>query len=152
MSAGELLLPPSMYSWWVPSLGVLALGLVAGWLFWVLRSTRAEPEAPKKSKPASQSTREGYAGQISEALGRYHSGEFDLRALHLELAKIMRAYASERIGKDVSTWTRRDVSEYDPTSRLGELLEVWEEPSFAEESDAEAEAAARAATRVVMDW
>lgn len=152
MSAADLLLPPSTYAWWVPVLGALALGIVAGWYFYVLRSTRSDSRRARTSMPASTAQRDEYVAKIDAAYGKYRAGESDLRALHLELAEVMRSYASLRIGRDVTTWTRRDVSEYDTTSRLGGLLAVWEEPSFAQSSDAEAEAAAQAATEVVRNW
>jgi len=151
VSGVEDLLPPEAYSAWVPVLGGLLLLAVAGWYAFVLLSTR-HPARPKEPGPLSADGRARFEQDVEAAIAAYRRGEEDLRGLHLELARIMRSFASERIGKDVQSWTAREVSAYDPTARLGDLLHVWEEPSFARRSDAEAETAAERAREVIRQW
>jgi hypothetical protein len=150
VSGADSLLPPEAYTWWVPALGAFLLLAVAGWYTWVLLSTRHERAA--SASGMDEAGRARYERVVVETFERYRHDELDLRGLHLELARTMRAFASERIGRDVSSWTRADVATYDPTRQIGDLLAVWEEPSFARRSDAEAAAAAEQAREVVRRW
>lgn len=151
MSGVESLLPPEAYSTWVPVVGGLLLLAVGGWYAFVLLSTR-HPAPPKEPGPLSRDGRARFEGEVDEAISSYRRGEEDLRGLHLELARVMRSFASERIGRDVSSWTAGEVADFDPTTRLGDLLRRWEEPSFARRSDAEAETAAERAREVIRQW
>lgn len=150
MSGADSLLPPEAYSWWVPVLGATLLVLVALWLTIVLLSTRRRDPA---QQPVMRGDARGrYEGAVEDAVADYRRGDLDLRALHLRLARLMRDFASERIGRDVRPWTRGQIAAHDPTARIGDLLAVWEEPSFARRSDAEAEAAAQRAREVIRQW
>lgn len=151
MSGDESLLPPEAYSAWVPVVGALLLLAVAGWYAFVLLSTR-RPRPPRERAPLSDEGRARFEQEVEGAIASYRRGEQDLRGLHLELARIMRDFASERIGRDVRSWTAGEVAAHDPTARLGDLLRVWEEPSFARRSDAEAETAATRAREVIRRW
>ncbi|WP_413451808.1 hypothetical protein AA0Y32_14180 [Georgenia phoenicis] len=151
MSGAESLLPPESYSTWVPVVGVLLLLAVAGWYAFVLLSTR-RPDRPREPGPLSPDGRARFEEDVEAALAAYRAGESDVRGLHLELARIMRSFASERLGRDVRSWTAREVAEHDPTAQLGDLLHRWEEPSFARRSDAEAETAASSAREVIRRW
>lgn len=151
MSGTDFLLPPEAYSIWVPVVGGALLLAVAAWYAFVLLSTR-RPARPKGPGALSPDGRTRFERDVEEAMSAYQRGEHDLRALHLELARVMRAFASERIGRDVRSWTAREIAAYDPTTRLGDLLAVWEEPSFARRSDAEAESAAHRAREVIRQW
>ena len=151
MSGVEDLLPPEAYSTWVPVVGGVLLLAVAGWYAFVLLSTR-HPDRPKEAGPLSREGRARFEKEVHDALLAYQRGEQDLRGLHLELARIMRAFASERIGQDVQSWTAGEIAGYDPTAQLGDLLHVWEEPSFARRSDAEAESAVWRAREVIRQW
>ncbi|MPV38885.1 hypothetical protein [Georgenia subflava] len=149
-------LPPEAYTWWVPVLGLVLLLLVAAWYVFVHRWTDPARVARRRSRreapgPMTPSMRQRYAAEVDQHFERYER-EHDLRALHLELARTMREFASERIGTDVRAWTRGDIAGYDPTRRVGDLLSHWEEPSFAVRSDAEAAASAAHAKEVVAQW
>ena len=150
MSGADALLPPEAYSWWVPVLGGTLLVLVALWLAIVLLSTRRRD--PAQQAPMRGDARGRYESAVEDAVADYRSGDLDLRGLHLRLARLMRDFASERIGRDVRPWTRSEIAAHDPTSRIGDLLAVWEEPSFARRSDAEAESAALRAREVIRQW
>lgn len=152
MPAGELLAPEA-YAWWVPALGAALLLLVGAWHLLVHRLTDpARAVRPRAAGRPVGELRARYAAEVDEHHTRYRAGELDLRALHLRLARTMREFASERLGTDVRAWTRGEVAGYDPTRRVGHLLAVWEEPSFARRSDAEAAEAARRAKEVIATW
>lgn len=150
MSGAEALLPPEAYSWWVPVLGAALLVLVGLWFTLVLLGTRRRD--PDRRPSTSRDSRGRYESAVEEAVADYRGGELDLRGLHLRLARLMRDFASERLGRDVRSWTRSEIAAHDPTSRIGDLLAVWEEPSFARRSDAEAESAAHRAREVIRQW
>ncbi len=151
MSGAETLLPPEAYSAWVPVVGALLLLAVAAWYAFVLLSTR-RPRPPRGPEPLTSDDRARFERDVEGAMAAYRRGEQDLRGLHLELARIMREFASERIGRDVRSWTAGEIAANDPTARLGDLLRVWEEPSFARRSDAEAETAVARAREVIRQW
>lgn len=153
------LLPPEAYAWWVPLVAAVLLVLVAAWLvfvFWWSNPERVAAREAKKTRfapaPMTTSLRQRYTDEIDQHLGRYDEGTIDLRELHLELSSTMRRFASERIGTDVTTWTRGDVASYDTTRQLGDLLAIYEEPSFAQRSEAEVRASASSAREVVNRW
>jgi hypothetical protein len=150
VSGADSLLPPEAYSWWVPALGGALVLLVALWFIYVLRSTR-RPD-PAKQPPMTGDARGRYEIAVDGAVADYRSGDLDLRSLHLRLARLMRDFASDRMGRDVRPWTRSEIAAHDPTARVGHLLAVWEEPSFARRSDAEAETAADQAREVIRQW
>ncbi len=151
MSGAESLLPPEAYSTWVPVLGGVLLLVVAAWYAFVLLSTR-RPDRAREPDPLSPDGRARFEEDVEAALAAYRSGDRDVRGLHLDLARIMRSFASGRIGRDVSSWTAGEIADHDPTTQLGDLLHLWEEPSFARRSDAEAETAAQRAREVIRRW
>ncbi|WP_448073765.1 hypothetical protein [Georgenia yuyongxinii] len=151
MPAADLL-PPEAYGWWVPVLGLLLLAAAAGWLTWVHRTTDPRRRPARPPEWPGPAMRERYAARVDALHAAYRSGTLDLRALHLELGRTMREFASERLDTDVRSWTRGDVAGHGPTRRVGHLLARWEEPSFALDSDAEAAASAARAKEVIGTW
>lgn len=151
MSGAESLLPPESYSTWVPVLGGVLLLAVVAWYAFVLLSTR-RPDRPREPGPLGADGRARFEEDVEAALSAYRRGERDVRGLHLDLARIMRSFASERIGRDVRSWTAGEIADHDPTTQLGDLLHLWEEPSFARRSDAEADTAVQRAREVIRRW
>ncbi|GAA4427461.1 hypothetical protein GCM10023169_27470 [Georgenia halophila] len=157
MSPVADLLPPEAYAWWVPTVGAVLLALVLAWYIFVHVWTNPERVAARARKdwapsPMPPTLRQRYAAEVDAHHARYARGEYDLRVLHLELSATMRKFASERIGTDVTAWTRGDIGGYDPTRRVGEVLAVYEEPSFAVRSDAEALVSVTNAKEVITRW
>lgn len=142
------------YHWWVLTLGLVLVLAAAAWIAFVLWSTSARRERRDDARPSTMddSARGRFLTEVEQHYAAYEAGDLDLRALHLKLARTMRSFVSERIGRDVSSWTVRDISGHDPTARAGSLLRVWEEPSFAHRSDAEARAARDGAVEVISRW
>ncbi|MGC5627624.1 hypothetical protein ACPYO6_05180 [Georgenia sp. Z1344] len=142
------------YPWWVLVLGVVLVLAAVAWIVLVLVLTSARRERSRADVPLrmADAERERFIAEVEEHYAAYEAGALDLRALHLKLARTMRAFVSERVGRDVRSWTVRDISSHDPTARAGGLLSVWEEPSFAHRSDAEARAARDGAVEVIRRW
>ncbi|HCX86080.1 MAG TPA: hypothetical protein DHV14_13290 [Micrococcales bacterium] len=144
--------PPTQYSWWVWVLGLVLLALIAGWYWWVLRSTR--PHAPGRSRrgDAYAAVRAQHLALLDEAQGRFESGESDLRALHLDLNHVIRQFATARTGIDTSSLTVAEFGRIEHGSALAVLLEDYSEPAFAAVSDAQAATAVDQAREVVRAW
>ena len=142
------------YPWWVLVLGVVLIALAVVWLAFVLWLTSARRERSHAAQPPTMGDeqRRRFVAEVEEHYQAYQAGALDLRALHLKLARTMRAFVSERVSRDVRSWTVRDISGHDPTARAGGLLRVWEEPSFAHRSDAEALHARDGALEVIHRW
>ena len=108
---------------------------------------------------------------------RWDGGELDLRDLHLELAALLRGFAEARSGEEITTATvseildmaatagprsveerRRSVRQAgrpldtNPLGHIGELLAVWEQPSFDREPQAAAQEALTHAQEVITQW
>lgn len=141
-------LPAVGYAWWVPAVGGVLLLAVAAWFAWVLWSTSRRRSADLARGPA----RAEFLAEVDGAYDRYRDGALDLRGLHLELAAVLRAYASERAGADVRSWTASRIGADGRLAPVGELLAAWEEPSFAPRSHAAAEEAAGRAREVISRW
>lgn len=139
---------------WVLVVGIVLVAVAVAWLALVLWLTSAAREQSRAApRPDMRSSvRAGFLAQVEEHYAAYEAGALDLRSLHLKLASTMRAFVSERIGRDVRSWTVRDIAGHDPTARAGGLLRLWEEPSFAHRSDAEARAARDGALEVISRW
>ncbi|MGO1583568.1 MAG: hypothetical protein ACTHXO_10135 [Actinomycetaceae bacterium] len=142
------------YHWWVLVVGIVLLVAAAAWVAFVLWSTSARRERRLGETPTTMedAERARFLGEVEQHYAAYEAGDLDLRALHLKLARTMCSFVSARVGRDVSSWTVRDISGHDPTARAGGLLRVWEEPSFAHRSDAEARAARDGAVEVISRW
>lgn len=141
-------LPPVGYAWWVPTVGVVLVLAVAAWFAWVAWSTSRR----RGEDLARGAAREQLLAEVDGAYERYRAGVLDVRGLHLELAALLRAYASERAGADVRSWTASRIGADGRLAPVGELLAAWEEPSFAPRSEAAAEEAAGRAREVISRW
>lgn len=143
--------PPIQYSWWVWTLGLVLLALIALWYWWLFRRTR--PGAHRRGTQDSYaSVRAEHEALIDAAYDRYTEGESDLRALHLDFNHIIRAFATARTGVDTSSLTVSEFARLEHGSPLQLLLEDYSEPAFAAASQAQAEAAAEQAREVIRTW
>ena len=121
--------------------------------------------------------RREWSRKVEAAARRYRDGETDLRGLHLELAEVLRGFASARSGEDIDTATAREILDMadtagprsieerlrsgrrggrpldtNPLGHVGELLAVWEQPSFDRDPRAAADEAVKEAEEVVRRW
>ncbi|WP_125775489.1 hypothetical protein [Antribacter gilvus] len=145
---GDELLPPVGYSGWWTAAGLglilLSLALVAA-VIWFTRASAAEKEAQRFAVPPAAGgrhhldphagIRDKYTRTLSELRQRYESGELDRRAVHHALAREMRAFAAERLDRDVSTLTLAQIAELDGAKKLTDLISRYYRPEFAEDDD-----------------
>lgn len=134
--------------------GIALVVLVAVWLgfvLWLTSAKRARKHAAK-APAMPQQQRNQFLDSVEQSLASFQRGELDLRQLHLTLAATVRDFVSERVGHDVHSWTAREIGRWDPTRKAGHLLQVWEEPSFARQSDADAYQSVEGARLVITQW
>ncbi|MGO4043863.1 alpha-amylase [Actinomyces johnsonii] len=155
--------PPVLMPIWMVIVMIIGILLVSAWLLRTFLVTRRD------------TSRE--VGDIPMAPQRWEGGELDLRELHLELAALLRGFAEARSGEEITTATvseildmadtagprsveerRRSVRQAgrpldtNPLGHVGELLAVWEQPSFDREPESAAEEALNLAREVVTQW
>lgn len=140
------MLPPVLYAWWVPGLGLALLAAAALWLLWLLaRARRRGPEAAPVD-------RQSFLARVDGLEDRFARGETDLRGLHLALAALVREFGTARLGRDITPLTRREVDAAFPQTGLGELLGRFEQPSFAQSPEVEAATSLRRTREAVGSW
>ena len=135
------------------------------------------PGDPPRPIPMAPGERRQWGERLTEIAQRWDGGELDLRDLHLELAALLRGFAEARSGEEITTATvseildmaatagprsveerRRSVRQAgrpldtNPLGHIGELLAVWEQPSFDREPQAAAQEALTHAREVITQW
>jgi hypothetical protein len=135
---------PVLYSGWWAVLGVALVLLVAGWVVFALRSTRASaeeralpsaPRGPSGPYDPYAGLRAEFEGRLEAVEARYLAGELDERALHLALSKEVRGFASGRLGVDASVLTLSEIERLTGAQHLTRLIARYYRPSFAERPD-----------------
>lgn len=144
--------PPVQYSWWVWTLGIVLLVLVAVWYWFLIRQTRPKAPGSGPGRDEYASVRAEHIALVDAAYGRYQSRESDLRAFALDLNQVIRDFATARTGIDTSSLTAAEFERIEHGSPLQVLLEDYAEPAFAASSDAEAAQAADEAREVIRTW
>lgn len=169
--------PPVLMPAWMLVLAVICLILALTWILRAFLVTRRDTGRDVGDIPMAPSERSQWVTRVEEAAARYHRGELDLRGLHLELASTVRGFATARSGEDLTSATVREILDMadtagprsieerlrivrrrrrpldtNPLGHVGELLAVWEQPSFDRDPEAAAEAAVGEAREVVSRW
>ena len=145
--------PPAQYSWWVWGIGLALIAIVAAWYWWVTWSTRPRTIEERLGKTDPFATlRAEHLAAVDEAYERYSEGESDLRTLHLDLNHLIRQFASERAGIDVSSLTVSELGRLEHGGTIQDLLDDYQEPAFAIASDSQAITAADQAREVIRTW
>lgn len=145
--------PPVAYSSWVWVLGLVLLVLIAAWYWFVFHHTRRRP-APVGGSGNDRfaSLRTSSLAEVDAAENRYREGETTMRGLHLDLNHILRDFAGGRLRMDASSLTVHELARLEGTDRLVGLLQEYQEPAFAADSDAHALAATQNARAVISQW
>ncbi|EGQ76208.1 hypothetical protein [Actinomyces sp. oral taxon 448] len=168
---------PVLMPMWMIVVAVAGLILVAAWLLRSLLVTRRDQSREVGDIPMAPSERGQWVERVETAARRFTAGETDLRGLHLELASAVRGFAAARSGEDITTVTVREILDMsattgpddvedrlrlvrrhrrpldaNPLGHVGELLAVWEQPSFDRDPEAAAEEAVSEAREVVTRW
>lgn len=168
---------PVLMPMWMIVVAVAGLILVAAWLLRSLLVTRRDQSREVGDIPMAPSERGQWVERVETAARRFTAGETDLRGLHLELASAVRGFAAARSGEDITTATVREILDMsattgpddvedrlrlvrrhrrpldaNPLGHVGELLAVWEQPSFDRDPEAAVEEAVSEAREVVTRW
>lgn len=145
--------PPVAYSTWMWVLGLVLVVLIGAWYWFVFHHTRRRP-APAGGTGTDRfaSIRTAALSEIEAAESRYRDGETSMRGLHLDLNHILRDFAGGRLRMDASALTVHELARLEGTDRLVGLLEEYQEPAFAADSDAQALSATHSARAVINQW
>lgn len=169
--------PPVLMPVWMLVVAVIGIIVAAAWILRAFLITRRDTGRQVGDIPMAPSERGQWGQRVAEAAARYERAEIDLRGLHLELAVIIRGFATARSGEDLTSATVREILDMadtagprsieerlrlvlrrgrpldaNPLGYVGELLAVWEQPSFDRDPDAAAESAVAEAQEVVSRW
>lgn len=170
-------LPPVLMPVWMPVVATICLIVVLGWLLFSFLTTRRDTSPEVGDIPMAPGERRQWVERLGEISGRWEAGELDLRGLHLELASLLRGFAEARSGQEITTATVTEILamadttgprsvmtrlrqvrsakrplDANPLGHVGELLAVWEQPSFDREPEAVAQEALDHAGEVVHRW
>ena len=169
--------PPVLMPVWMIIVMIIGILLVSAWLLRTFLVTRRNAAREVGDIPMAPSERRQWGERLWAISQRWDGGELDLRELHLELSALLRGFAEARSGEEITTATvseildmaattgprsveerRRSVREAgrpldaNPLGHVGELLAMWEQPSFDREPEAAAQQALTHAREVVTQW
>ncbi len=169
--------PPVLMPVWMIIVMIIGILLVSAWLLRTFLVTRRNAAREVGDIPMAPSERRQWGERLWAISQRWDGGELDLRELHLELSALLRGFAEARSGEEITTATvseildmaattgprsveerRRSVREAgrpldaNPLGHVGELLAMWEQPSFDREPEAAAQEALTHAREVVTQW
>ena len=169
--------PPVLMPVWMIIVMIIGILLVSAWLLRTFLVTRRNAAREVGDIPMAPSERRQWGERLWAISQRWDGGELDLRELHLELSALLRGFAEARSGEEITTATvseildmaattgprsveerRRSVREAgrpldaNPLGHVGELLAMWEQPSFDREPEAAAQKALTHAREVVTQW
>ncbi|MDU0348828.1 alpha-amylase [Actinomyces sp. MRS3W] len=169
--------PPVLMPVWMAVVGVVGLIVAAAIILRAFLVTRRDTARSVGDIPMAATERGQWISRVDDAAARYRRHELDLRGLHLELASALRGFATARSGEDLVSATVLEILDMadttgprsimerlrrvrssrrpldvNPLGHVGELLAVWEQPSFDRDPDAAAESAINQAREVVTRW
>lgn len=156
MPGDDLLYPPAQYGagWLLLVLAIVVLAILAAVL--VTRLTRPrKPAAEPAADPAAvvSQLRLEYLAAIDDIDARVVSGQLDARHAHLELSRLMRAFANEYSGIEAPVMTLRDLVAAGVNPALVDALGRYTYPSvFRREDPIDPRLGAEAARQVVRTW
>ena len=157
------IMPPVLMPIWMIIVMIIGILLVSAWLLRTFLVTRRDTSLEVGDIPMAPRERRQWGERLSEIAQRWDSGELDLRDLHLELAALLRGFSeildmADTAGPHSVQERRRSVREAgrpldtNPLGHVGELLAVWEQPSFDREPESAAVEALNHAREVVTQW
>lgn len=169
--------PPELMPLWLVIVAIVIALLLVAWLVRTILVTRRDTSLDVGDIPMAPEERNLWVQRLDGIRKRWQDGDLELRALHLELAEVIRGFASARSGRDLSTATVRDLLDMadtvgprsimerlmrvqkagrpldtNPLGHVGELLAVWEQPSFDRDPQAEGDSSLASAQAVVTKW
>lgn len=156
MRGVEALNPPIQYNWiWLLIGGVLLL-LIAGWygfVFWWTRRRALKSLATLRTLPPLDlnQLKMKYLQLIDQAYQRFLNREIDLRGLHQELSRLVRAFVHEGNFLPAPYLTLSDLK-LSPYPSLTKLIAAYYPEEFAAMTSGDPVAATEAAKGVVAQW
>ncbi len=148
---------PVTYSWWVWATGVALLVLIVAWYLWIAWWTRMRPEAPPE--PVAQmepgvleAKRASYRAEIDAAHAAYVAGDTDLRALYLEMNRIIRDFATVRTGVNAKPLTASELARLHRGDLVAGVVSLQNEPAFAARSGPDVDAGVARAKEIIASW
>ncbi len=156
MRGAETLNPPIQYNWiWLLIGGILVLliGIWYGFVFFHTRRRKLKSLDTLRILPPMDlnQLKMKYLQLIQQAYQRHIAGELDLRALHQELSRLVRAFVHEGNFLPAPFLTLSDLK-LSPYPSLTKLIEAYYPEEFAVMSTGNAQAATEAAKGVVTQW
>ena len=100
--------PVLMPLWWIMA-AIVGLLLVTAWLVWVFVSTARDTSSRVGDIPLAPGDRTRWLGCVQDAAAAYEAGELSVRDLHLELAAVLRGFATQRTGTPMESLTVAEI-------------------------------------------
>ena len=149
------IMPPVLMPIWMVIVMIVGILLVSAWLLRTFLVTRRDTSLEVGDIPMAPGERRQWGERLTEIAQRWDGGELDLRDLHLELAALLRGFAEARSSVEERRRSVRQAGrplDTNPLGHIGELLAVWEQPSFDREPQAAAQEALTHAREVSTQW
>jgi len=150
----DTLAPPADYPGHWLVLGIVLVVAAIAWagvlVWWPRRRPRVVVTGPMTGSRLER-LKAQYLAEIERVEAGASSGAIAVRAAHLELGRLVRAFVHEATGDDVRPLTRDELART-PHAGLAQLVGQLYPPEFAHVTADEASSAARAAAGLVTAW
>lgn len=149
---------PTSYSILWLILGIVVLAAIVVWYFCALFFTRKSKATPEdqwsQQLPSDQldPIRSKYLSEIDIIERRFHAKELDGRDVHVELAALLRRYATESRGFDASTLTVSELRMRPDAQPLADAIATYYSPEFAPETVTTIDHGIEVAREVIYAW
>ncbi len=148
---------PVPYSWWVWALAVALLLLIAAWYLWIAWWTRARPQTSPEpladiAPGELAAKRAAFSAQIDAAHRSYVAGDTDVRALYLEMNRIIRDFATLRTGVNAKPLTASELARLRRGDLVAGVVALQNEPAFAPHSGPDVDAGVARAKEIISSW
>ena len=100
---------PVLMPLWMRVAAVIALLIAIAWFAGTLMTTRRDTSRAVADIPMAPADRREWIARVEACSTRFHDGQIDLRALHLELAEILRGFAAARTGEPAESATAQEI-------------------------------------------
>mgnify|MGYP000526936421 CR=1 FL=1 len=115
---------PVLMPLWMIVAAVIALLIAIAWFVGTLMTTRRDTSRAVADIPMAPADRREWIARVEACSTRFRDGEIDLRALHLELAEILRGFAAARTGEPAESATAQEILRMAGV-RLHPFEELW---------------------------
>ena len=143
--------------WLALAIGGILLALA---LLWIFRRPRASAPPARRTPPRKRpqedlvlpmTIQDKYLLMLEEQKKEYKAGKMDEREAFQQLSRLVRAFVTERTGKKAENATLAEISGMH-LPKLAKLIEVYYEPEFARDAEADIMACYANAGKVIKLW